>query len=80
MIDTQSKKAIRVLDGGIAGPYLMLPLDQLDRVRALLDQHAVRYWVESQVISINHGPETAWVNFGFTEDAARLQAILDEAE
>ena len=49
-------------------------------LRALLNQHVVRYWVESQAISINDGPETAVVNFGQSGDAARLQAILDEAE
>jgi hypothetical protein len=80
MIDTTTKNPIRVLDGGLAGPYLMVPVDQLDRIRALLDQHGIRYWVESEAISINNGPATVIVNFGFTGDAARLQRIFDEAE
>ena len=49
-------------------------------VSALLDRHEIRYWVESAAISIDVGPEIAFVNFGRTGDRDRIQAILDEAK
>jgi len=79
MTDAQTKKPLRVSTDEIAGPYLRVPLDQLTEVRGRLNRHSVRYWVENQVISIDGGPEIAFVNFGPTGDPARIQAILDEA-
>ncbi len=80
MIDEMTKAVLRVSDGGIAGPYLMLPLTQLDAVVAVLDRHKVRYWVDSDAISLDNEPLVAVINFGRTGDTAQIQAILDDAE
>jgi hypothetical protein len=42
MIDEMTKDTLRVSDGGLAGPYLMVTLAQLDAVLAVLDRHQVR--------------------------------------
>lgn len=77
MTDTMTKKNIRVLTDGTAGPYIMVPVSQLERLRRLLDSHGIHYWVEEHAISINGAPETTIVNLGREGDAAAVQAILD---
>jgi len=80
MIDemTQSGR-LRVSDGGIAGPDLMVTINQLDAVRAVLDSHKVRYWVDPDAISLDNEPAVTVINFGRAGDASQIQAILDEA-
>jgi hypothetical protein len=77
MTDAATKKPLRVSTDGTAGPYIMLPVSQLDEVQRLLDSRSVRYWVEENVISLDGGPEIAVIDFGRTGDAAVVQAILD---
>jgi hypothetical protein len=57
----------------------MVTLPQLDVVRAVLDRHEVYYWVDADAISLDNEPFTTVINFGKGGDAARIQAILDEA-
>ena len=80
MIDTQKRRPIRVSTDGTAGPYIMVPVDQLDIVRTLLDRHGFRYWVESDSISLNGKPEIAIINLGLAGDSSRVQAKLDEVQ
>jgi hypothetical protein len=80
MIDEMTKDTLRVSDGGIAGPYLMVSIDQLDAILAVLDRHKVRYWVDADAISLDNEPALTVINFGRTGDAARIQALLDEAD
>ncbi len=79
MIDQKTRDRLKISSDEVAGPYLMLPLSQLASIRERLDRHAVRYWVDSQAISLDGKPAIVVVNFGRTDDAGRLQAILDEA-
>jgi hypothetical protein len=79
MTDTTTQRQLRVSTDGTAGPYLMLPLAQVDEVKTLLDQHRIRYWVEENAISINDGPYICVINFGREGNAAAVQAILDAA-
>jgi hypothetical protein len=57
----------------------MLPMAQLDAVVAVLDRHRVRYWVDADALSLDDEPAVTVINFGRSGDAARIQAILDEA-
>ncbi len=79
MIDEMTKDSLRVSTDGVAGPYLMVPVTQLDAVLAALDRRKVRYWVDSDAISLDNEPAIAVINFGRSGDALRIQAILDEA-
>ena len=78
MIDAETKKPLRIETDEIALPSLSVPVVQLDHIRERLNRHAIRYWVDSQVISIDGGPEIAFVIFDRREDPARIQALLDE--
>ena len=79
MVDEVTNKPLRVLSDSVAGPFLMLPLSQLARVREALDQNGIYYWPDSTAISLDNKPPRIVINFGRTGDANRIQAVLDEA-
>jgi hypothetical protein len=79
MIDEMTKDGLRVSTDGIAGPFLMVPVTQLDAVLAVLNRHKVRYWVDADAISLDNEPAITVINFGRAGEAVRIQAILDEA-
>jgi hypothetical protein len=80
MIDTTTKKPLRVLTDGTAGPYIMVPLDQLEEVKHALDNHSIRYWVEENAISLNKAPFIAVIDLGRNGDTKAVQAILDKVQ
>ncbi len=79
MNDKKTDSRLRVKSDVVAGPFLMLPLSQLARVRELLDRHAIHYWVDSEAISLDGKPAKVVINFGRKGDAARIQTAIDEA-
>ena len=79
MTDSQAREKIRVSTDGTAGPYIMVPLEQLKRVRDLLDKNQVPYWVESDAVSVDGKPAIAFINLGASADANEVQALLNSA-
>ncbi len=79
MIDEMTQGVLKVATDEVAGPYLMVVITQLDEICAALDRHKIRYWVDSDAISINNEPPVTVINFGRAGDPAKIQAILDEA-
>ncbi len=79
MIDQTTQKPFRVKSDEVAGPFLMLPLSQVESVCEILDRHAIKYWVDSFAVSLDGKPAKTVINFGRTGDSARIQAALDEA-
>jgi hypothetical protein len=77
MIDAITQKPLRVSCDGTAGPYIMLPVDQLTEVCRLLDSHGIRYSVEEEAISLDGSPETAIINLGREAIVDVIQAVLD---
>ena len=80
MKDVTTKQPLNVSTDGTVGPYIMVPVSQLDDVRRLLEHHRVRYSVDEDVISLNDEPEVAVVNLGRGGDAKGAQKILDGAD
>jgi hypothetical protein len=79
MIDVTTKKRLSVSTDGNAGPYIVVPLAQVDDVRNLLDANEIQYWVDEAAISLDGQPELTVVNLGSGSDAAAVQKILDDA-
>jgi hypothetical protein len=77
MSDAVTQKPLRVSTDGTTGPYIMVPVSQLDEVRRLLDSRRIGYWVEENVISLDATPEIAVINLGREGDATAVQALLD---
>lgn len=77
MTDTTINKRLRVCTDGTAGPYIMVPVSQLEEIRRLLDSRNIGYWVGENAISVDGSPEVAVINLGRGGDAAAVQAVLD---
>ena len=79
MTDATTNKRLHVSTDGTAGPYIMVPDQQLDAVLGLLRQHGIRCWADENVISLDGEPAVGVINLGPNGDANRAQAILDRA-
>jgi hypothetical protein len=77
MTDTTTKKPLRVSTDSTVGPYIEVPVSQLDEVRRLLESRHINYSVDEHVISFNGAPGEAVIDLGRGGDAAAVQAILD---
>ncbi len=77
MTDTTTKEPLYVSTDGTAGPYIMVPVSQLEQLRQVLDQQRVPYSVEEDVISLDGAPEVAVVDLGRGANAHAIQALLD---
>ncbi len=77
MIDTTTHKPLLVSTDGKAGPYIMVPEAQLEKVRALLDTNEVSYWVDEEAISLDGKPEITVINLGHRTDPERIQHLLN---
>lgn len=79
MIDVATQKPVTVQMAIESGPYLKISMAQLDKVRAVLDAHGVKYWVDDSSISFNGAPPVTWVWINREADPQFIQARLDEA-
>ncbi len=77
MIDTTTRQPLYVSTDGDAGPYIMVPVAQLEMVKAILDTHKIPYWVDEEAISLDGKPEVAVINLGKESNPATVQGILD---
>lgn len=77
MIDAATRQPLQVIDGGQAGPYLVIRIDQLDPVLAALDEASVDYWVDEEAVSVDGDPEVTFVNFSEDTNRQSLQHLLD---
>ncbi|MGD0767417.1 MAG: hypothetical protein ABSB42_04250 [Tepidisphaeraceae bacterium] len=79
MTDIETKRRLTVNTEGNAGPYLMVPLDQLPEVRNVLQQNGIGHVVAPDAIGLNGRPVIAIIDFGRSADVGRIQAVLDAA-
>ena len=77
MIDTTTRQPLSVSADGDAGPYIMVPVAQLDKVRALLEANKGPFWVDEEAISLDGKPEIAVINLGRGSNSATVQGLLD---
>ncbi len=80
MIQIDTNRRLQVSTDGDAGPYLMIPVAQLDELKSVLDRNHVHYLVDPEAITLDGEPEIAIVNLGRHGNAARVQQILDGEE
>jgi hypothetical protein len=77
MIDTTTRQPLLVSTDGDAGPYIIVPVAQLDNVRTLLEANKVSYWVDEEAISLDGKPEVAVINLAHGSNPATVQSLLD---
>ena len=78
MIDMVENKPIKVSISGDLS-YLVVPFEQLDKITALLDANRVSHWVDEEVLSVDGGPEVAFINLSRGTDPGMVQRLLDSA-
>ena len=79
MIDTATHKAIKVSFTDAAGPYIWVSLEQLDRLRKVLEQHDIRHWVDNYSVSVNGEPMMTKIYVRKRTDPDQVQRLLDAA-
>lgn len=79
MTDTATGRPIRVSTDGTSGPYIMVSVQLLEKVRRLLVEHDVPHWVDHQAISVDGRPPVTVINLGRKVDYRRAQDLLDAA-
>ncbi len=77
MNDATTDKPLYVSTDGNAGPYIMVPVEQLEPVKALLNVNNVSHWVDEEAISLDGKPEVAVINLGHGSDPRGIQNLLD---
>jgi hypothetical protein len=77
MSDTTTREPLTVSTDGGAGPYIMVPIAQLEKVRAVLDTNKVSYWVDDEAISFDGKAEIAVINLPDRSDSMKVQRLLD---
>ncbi len=79
MTDATTHQRVQVSTVGNVGPFIRVPLIQLDEIKKVLDAHHIFYWADENAISFNGRPYVLDVNFGRNGDAAAIQAVLDSS-
>jgi hypothetical protein len=79
MVDVETRKPVRVSDGGPAGPYIRISVGFLEKVRSVLLQNSIEHWVDHIAISVDGDPEVTVIYVGKRFDASRIQELLDSA-
>jgi hypothetical protein len=79
MTDSMTNERMIVNNDGTGGPYIMVPVEQLETVEALLRDNNVSYWVDTDAISLDGRPAVTVVNLGRGANEIRIQKILDTA-
>jgi hypothetical protein len=80
MVDCETKQSLQVHTEGDAGPYLMVPLQQLQDVQQVLDDGGVLYSVAEDAIRLNGKPVIAVIDFRRGVDPDAIQALLDHVD
>jgi len=79
MINSRTKETLVVSTAGDAGPYIIVVMEQLDKVKSLLDEGAFKYWIDETAISVDGEPATTVINFNSGTDPNAVQNVLDNA-
>ena len=79
MTDTTTRRPIRVSTDGTSGPYIMVSVESLEKVRKFLTENDIPHWVDHTAISVDGRPAVTVINLGRTADSRRVQDLLDAA-
>ncbi len=79
MPDTTTKRPIRVSTDSTSGPYIIVSIELLEKVRKLLVENDIPHWVDHLAISVDGRPAVSVINLGRKVDSRRVQDLLDAA-
>ncbi|HLN31307.1 MAG TPA: hypothetical protein VK395_26435 [Gemmataceae bacterium] len=79
MTDTTTRRPIRVSTDGTSGPYIMISVELLEKVKGLLGENGIPHWVDHNAISVDGRPAVTVINLGRRADSRQVQDLLDDA-
>jgi hypothetical protein len=79
MTESPLEKIHLIGEGDVDDYLIMLPYEKLEAVKAALDAWKLRYYVDEEVLSINNGPESAFITLWDKVAKDKLQDYLDNA-
>ena len=79
MTDTTTQRPIRVSTDDTPGPYIMLPVELLEKVRRLLVEHNIPHWMDHYAVSVDGRPALTVIHLDRRVDSSRVQDLLDAA-
>ena len=79
MVDPGTRKPLRVLTDALAGSYIKVSVNGLECHRKLLEDNAVRHWVDHHAVSVDGGPAMTVIWLHRKTDPTPVQALLDNA-
>jgi hypothetical protein len=79
MIDSSTRKPIRVLMDEATGPYIWVSVKHLQQVSELLSRNGVSFWVDHHAVSVDGQPAVTVINVRRGTDPQQVQALLDAA-
>ena len=77
MRDKHTGMRLVVSKDGRSGPYLIVPVVQVNDVGRVLGQSGIRFWVDETAISLDGKPAMSVVNFGKSVSPDTVQSVLD---
>jgi hypothetical protein len=77
MIDIELHTPLLIRTEGNAGPYLLVPIQQIENVEAVLRAARIAFSISRDAVQLNGHDAIALVDFGRRADAAAIQAVLD---
>ena len=80
MNDTSTGDRLLVSEAGDAGPYIIVPVAQLDDVSSLLDENRVAHTVDEAAVSLNESPFYSVINLTLGANVDSIQRLLDERQ
>jgi hypothetical protein len=75
MTDTAARRPIRVSTDGASGPYIMVSIELLEKVRKLLMENGVPHWVDHHAVSVDGRPAVTVINLGRKADSRRVEQL-----
>lgn len=71
---------MRIATDARAGSYLIVPFEQVNAVKQVLDQAHIHYWLDRTDVSMSGGPVHSVINFGKNANVGHhIQEFLDRA-
>lgn len=79
MKDTLTGQPLRVSTDGRSAPFVIVPFQQVDSIRRVLEKAQIHHWVDRMAVSVSGGPAMIVVNFAKNADTGSIQEALDRA-
>lgn len=79
MVDPGTQKPFRVVTDARAGSYIKVSVNGLEGLRKLLEDNAIRHWVDHHAVSVDSGPLMTVIWLHRSTDPTQVQALLDSA-